>query len=133
LILSQSKVRNILILISSGLTGTIGARAYYFKHIMHDWSDENCRTILKHITAVMTRGYSKILIEDYIIPSQNAGQKETMTDMIVMVWCPGIERTRRGWTELLESVGLKISNFWLPRGSHKGIIEAELQIESVEV
>ncbi|KAJ5387069.1 hypothetical protein N7509_009610 [Penicillium cosmopolitanum] len=104
-----------------------GARAYYFKHIMHDWSDENCSIILKHITAVMERGFSKILIEDYIIPSQNAGSKETMTDMIVMVWCPGIERTRQRWTELLESVGLKINNFWLPHGSHKGIIEAELQ------
>ncbi|KAF9889284.1 hypothetical protein FE257_007392 [Aspergillus nanangensis] len=104
-----------------------GARAYYFKHIMHDWSDDNCRIILKHTTAAMEKGYSKLLIEDYIVPDQNAGPKETATDMIVMVWCPGIERTRQRWTDLLQSVGLVAKNFWLPHGSNKGIIEAELQ------
>ncbi|KAJ5696845.1 hypothetical protein N7536_007257 [Penicillium majusculum] len=104
-----------------------GARAYYFKHIMHDWSDDNCRVILKHTTAAMEKGFSKLLIEDYIVPDTNAGAKEALTDMIVMVWCPGIERTRQRWIELLESVGLTITNFWLPAGYHKGIIEAELQ------
>ncbi|KAJ5876791.1 hypothetical protein N7455_000256 [Penicillium solitum] len=104
-----------------------GAHAYYFKHIMHDWSDDNCRVILKHTTAAMEKGFSKLLIEDYIVPDTNAGAKEALTDMIVMVWCPGIERTRQRWIELLESVGLTITNFWLPAGYHKGIIEAELQ------
>lgn len=94
---------------------------------MHDWSDEKCSLILKHITDVMEKGVSKLLIEDYIIPDQNAWAKETMTDMVVMVWCPGVERTRQRWKELLESVGLKITKFWLPHGYHKGIIEAELQ------
>lgn len=125
--LSQLKVCGTPVLSTNYLTDTIGARAYYFKHIMHDWSDYNCQVILRHITTAMERGFSKILIEDYIIPDQNARLKETLTDMIVMVWCPGIERTRQRWTELLESVGLRVLNFWLPDGYHKGIIEAELQ------
>ena len=75
----------------------------------------------------MESGYSKILIEDYVVPDQNAGLKETLIDMVVMVWCPGIERTRQRWIELLESVGLEIKNFWLPHGYTKGIIEAELK------
>lgn len=125
--LNQSKVCGAPVLSANYLTGPIGARAYYFKHIMHDWSDDKCRVILKHITTAMERGFSKLLIEDYIIPDQNARTKETLTDMIVMVWCPGIERTRRRWTELLESVGLRVIKFWLPHGYHKGIIEAELQ------
>ncbi|OJZ88481.1 hypothetical protein ASPFODRAFT_44168 [Aspergillus luchuensis CBS 106.47] len=103
-----------------------GARAYYLKNIMHDWSDENCRRILNHITSAMEKGYSKLLLEDYIVPDQNAGARETLLDMTVMVWCPGIERTRRQWTELLQSVGLVIRNFWLPEGHAKGVIEAEL-------
>lgn len=94
---------------------------------MHDWSDDKCRVILKHTVAAMERGFSKLLIEDYIIPDQNAWPKEALTDMIVMAWCSGIERTRQRWTELLESVGLTITRFWLPSGYHKGIIEAELQ------
>jgi hypothetical protein len=129
--LSQSKVCYAPISppprLSHCLTNIIGARAYYFKHILHDWSDENCRVILKHTAAAMERGYSKILIEDYVVPDQNAGVKETLIDMVVMVWCPGIERTRQRWTELLESAGLKIRNFWLPVGYNKGVIEAELE------
>ncbi|PYH64193.1 S-adenosyl-L-methionine-dependent methyltransferase [Aspergillus vadensis CBS 113365] len=74
------------------------------------------RRILNHITAAMEKGYSKLLLEDYIVPDQNAGARETLLDMTVMIWCPGIERTRRQWTELLESVGLVIRNFWLPEG-----------------
>lgn len=109
------------------LTDTVGARAYYFKHIKHDWSDDNCRVILKHTAAAMERGYSKVLIQDYVVPDQGAGSKEMLIDMIVMVWCPGIERTRQRWTDLLQSVGLVIKNFWLPDGHTKGIIEAELQ------
>lgn len=74
----------------------------------------------------MKKGYSKLLIEDYIVPDQGAGVKETLIDMVVMVWCPGVERTSRRWTDLLESVGLKINKFWLPDGYKKGIIEAEI-------
>ena len=75
----------------------------------------------------MEKGYSKVLIEDYIVPDLNARSKEALIDMVVMVWCTGVERTRRRWTELLQSVGLVVTNFWLPEGNTKGIIEAELQ------
>ncbi|KAL4913627.1 S-adenosyl-L-methionine-dependent methyltransferase [Aspergillus aurantiobrunneus] len=104
-----------------------GARAYYLKHIMHDWSDENCRTILKQIVAVMERGFSKVLIEDHILPDMNVGPRQTLLDMTVMAWCPGAERSRRRWTKLLSSVGLVIKDFWLPDGDREGVIEAELQ------
>ena len=75
----------------------------------------------------MERGFSKILIEDHIIPDQNAGPRQTLLDMTVMTFCPGIERTRRRWTDLLSSVGLVIKNCWFPDGDGEGIIEAELQ------
>lgn len=94
---------------------------------MHDWSDEKCQTILRHITAVMEKGYSKLLIEDYILSDQNPAPRHTMTDMIVMVFCSGMERTKEMWTELLNSVGLDIVKFWTPDGDGLGIIEAELR------
>ncbi|KAF5861654.1 hypothetical protein ETB97_012741 [Aspergillus alliaceus] len=103
-----------------------GARAYYFKHILHDWSDENCQEILTNTAAAMKRGYSKILIEDYILPDQNADSRQTTMDMMVMVFCPGMERTQQMWTELLASVGLKVKKFWLPGHDGLGIIEAEI-------
>ncbi|KAE8150516.1 S-adenosyl-L-methionine-dependent methyltransferase [Aspergillus avenaceus] len=104
-----------------------GARVYYMKHVMHDWSDGNCRIILGHVVDAMERGYSKLLIEEHILPDQHAKELETLRDLIVMVWCPGNERTRQRWTELLESVGLEIQNFWLPDGFGTGIVEAVLK------
>lgn len=94
---------------------------------MHDWSDENCRAILGHVVAAMDAGYSKLLIEDPILPNEHADRRQTLYDLIVMVWCPGNERTRKRWTELLTSVGLEIQRFWLPDGLGAGIIEAELR------
>lgn len=75
----------------------------------------------------MEKGYSKLLIEEHILQDENAGLQETLIDMAVMVFCPGEERTRRRWTNLLDSVGLTIVNFWVPAGQTKGIIEAEVK------
>jgi hypothetical protein len=97
------------------------------KWILHDYSDENCRKILLNIVEAMERGYSKILIEENVIPDQNAGYTETMLDMILMAVCPGIERTEAMWTRLFSSVGLKISKIWAPTRDTTGIMEVELQ------
>lgn len=74
----------------------------------------------------MEPGHSKILMEEYILPDQNARSLETMTDIAVMVFCSGLERTRQRWANLLESVGLKVNKFWTREGDGQGIIEAEL-------
>lgn len=43
-----------------------GARAYLFRSVLHDWPDEQCRTILGHIKDAMVPGYSRILISDFV-------------------------------------------------------------------
>lgn len=103
-----------------------GARAYYFKYILHDWSDEKASIILQHLKPAMKRGYSKVLIEEYVLPDRDASVVPCMTDLAVMVFCSGLERTRQRWTNLLESNGLRISKFWAREGDELGIIEAEL-------
>lgn len=88
-----------------------GARAYYFKHVLHDWSDEKATIILNNLKPAMKHGYSKLLIEEFILPDRNAQALPRMTDVAVMVFCSGIERTRKQWANLLQSVGLRILNF----------------------
>lgn len=92
-----------------------GARAYYFKHVLHDWSDEKATIILNNLKPTMKRGYSKILIEEFIIPDSNAQALPCMTDIAAIVFCSD-QRTRRQWTNLLQSVGLEILNFWEREG-----------------
>ncbi|KAF7596037.1 hypothetical protein BBP40_003817 [Aspergillus hancockii] len=103
-----------------------GARVYYFRNIFHDWSDDKARLIIKNLVPAMERGYSKVLMEEYILPDKNARVLEGMTDIAVMVFCSGLERTRQRFTNLLESAGLKINKFWTREGDGQGIIEAEL-------
>lgn len=43
-----------------------GARAYYMRSVMHDWPDEQCRQILRHLKDAMEPGYSRILINDCV-------------------------------------------------------------------
>jgi broad specificity phosphatase PhoE len=75
----------------------------------------------------MERGYSKVLMEEYILPDKNARALEGMTDIAVMVFCSGLERTRQRFSNLLESAGLKVNKFWTREDDGwEGIIEAEL-------
>lgn len=105
----------------------LGARVYYMKWVLHYWSDEKCRVILNHIAAAMKKGYSKLLIEEFILPNTDAQLLPVMFDMTVMVAGPGMERTRSQWTALLKSSGLQVKKFWLPNGEAFGIVEAELE------
>ncbi|RAH70000.1 S-adenosyl-L-methionine-dependent methyltransferase [Aspergillus aculeatinus CBS 121060] len=104
----------------------VGARVYYLRFILHEFSDDNCRKILANITRVMTRGYSKVLIEEFLLPDEHAGLLHSMVDMILMVFGPGIVRTQTRWVALLESVGLSVNLVAHPDADGPSIIEAEL-------
>jgi hypothetical protein len=103
-----------------------GARVYYFKNVLHDWSDEKAAIIFNNLKPAMKPGFSKIIAEEYILPDQNARSLPCMTDMAVMVFCSGLERTQQRWTDLMISVGLRIVKFWVREGDGLGIVEAEL-------
>lgn len=75
----------------------------------------------------MKIGYSKILINDYVVPDQNPPWLMTSLDVMMMILNAAIERTSRQWHELLSSVGLKIVKIWSHPDSGESLIEAELQ------
>ncbi|KAI4663170.1 uncharacterized protein J4E88_010805 [Alternaria novae-zelandiae] len=49
-----------------------GARAYYLHSIIQDWNDDVNSQILKAIVPAMTKGYSKVLVNDFVVPDQGA-------------------------------------------------------------
>jgi hypothetical protein len=49
-----------------------GARAYYLHSIIQDWNDQVNTDILKAIVPAMKKGYSKVLINDFVVPNQGA-------------------------------------------------------------
>ncbi|CAI7593390.1 unnamed protein product [Penicillium manginii] len=100
-------------------------QAYYFKNVLHDWSDERATAIFNNLKPAMKPGFSKIIMEEFILPDQNASSLPCTTDMTVMVFCSGLERTRQRWENLLAANGLRAIKYWTRQGEGLGIIEAE--------
>jgi hypothetical protein len=62
-----------------------GARAYYMHGILHDWNNDDALTILIHIKNAMTPGYSKLLVDDIMMPNCGATRLQTFVDVQTMV------------------------------------------------
>ncbi|KAJ5360025.1 hypothetical protein N7517_009216 [Penicillium concentricum] len=103
-----------------------GARAYYFHTVIHDWSDDSARKMLKAVADAMKPGFSKVLINDLIVNDTDAYWESTSMDIIVMSTLATTERTEAEWHKLVESAGLKITKIWNFHNAVESLIECEL-------
>jgi hypothetical protein len=85
-----------------------GADAYLLKHILHDWSDEDCLRILKSIHAVAGSD-TKLLIVDAVIGAGNEREYGKVLDIYMLVHFRGKERTHSEWKELLNAAGFQLT------------------------
>lgn len=74
----------------------------------------------------MIPGYSKLLINENVVPNTGAHWQATALDMIMMVDLAAKERTEKQWYQVIEPVGLKIIKIWTPLDSAESLIECEL-------
>lgn len=96
--------------------------------VLHDWTDDVCKNILKQLVGAMKRGYSRLLINENVIPDKGADWQTTGLDMVMMTCFASKERTLFEWHQLLESpeIGLKIIRVWSANHSQESLIECEL-------
>jgi len=94
--------------------------------VLHDWPDSQCRAILAPLKDAMARGYSKLLINENLIPNRGAKAGSTGLDLLMMSIQCGSERTETDWKVLLESVGFKTTKIWPVEEGSESLIEAEL-------
>ncbi len=103
----------------------LGARIYFFRNIAHDLSDLRCSKIFSHTIASMDKDYSRILFEDFVLPSTGATYRSASMDIHMLLSLGGIERTEGHWRELLSSLGLEIVKIWSDGVSeHEAVVEA---------
>jgi hypothetical protein len=95
---------------------------YVLRYILHDWNDDQCRTILEKCRLAMTRG-GRILIIEWVIPPANEPSFGKFLDLTMMVQLTGRERTEAEYRALLEQAGLHIARI-IPTGVGPSIIEA---------
>jgi len=104
-----------------------GARAYYMHSVLHDWPDDTCMSILANVKNAMESGYSKLLINENVIPDVGAHWETTALDMMMLALFASKERTFRQWKHLLEErAGLKIVKVWGGGNGVESLIECEL-------
>ncbi|KAM0701687.1 hypothetical protein Q7P35_010596 [Cladosporium inversicolor] len=105
----------------------LGARAYYMHSVLHDWPDDVCERILANVKNAMERGYSKLLINENVIPDVQAHWEATALDMMMLALFASKERTAAQWKHLLEDrAGLKIVKIWGVDNGVESLIECEL-------
>ncbi|KAF7950188.1 hypothetical protein EAE96_007479 [Botrytis aclada] len=87
------------------------ARIYYLRYISHDWPQAVLIQILNNIRRAMKPGYSKVVINDWIIPAEGASKFMTAQDFNMMAIGGGMERTQSLHGEYIAAAGLKILVF----------------------
>jgi hypothetical protein len=96
--------------------------------IIHDYPDDRARTILQNVAGAMKKGYSKLLIWDFVLPDKRAPPTLTGLDWEMMTFYAAEERSDAHWRRLLEDsdVGLKVTGTWFYSQFDQSVIEAEL-------
>ncbi|KAI9687107.1 MAG: hypothetical protein M1822_002518 [Bathelium mastoideum] len=104
-----------------------GARLYYLRYVPHDWSQEVCTKLLRRLRDAMTPGYSRVVINEWIVPAKGASKFMTAQDMNMMASSGGFERTEALHREYIEAAGLRITGIWRPGDKvSESVIEAQL-------
>ncbi len=102
------------------------ARAYYLHSVLHDWGDDDCVKILEQLKPAIKAGYSKVLINEIIVPSRNAVWPITSMDQLVFVLGAMRERTEADWEKILQRAGFEIVHIYSYEMGSESLIEAEI-------
>lgn len=98
-----------------------GADAYLMRHIIHDWTDEQCLTILRHIHAVIP-DHGRLLVAESVIPPGNAPFFGKQLDLNMLVIPGGQERTAAEYQELFAAAGFRLTRI-VPTNTELSVVE----------
>ena len=98
--------------------------AYLLSHIIHDWSEEQCLTILGNCRSAMHPD-SRLLIIEMVLPPGDTPHPGKMLDMMMLVGPGGQERTEQEYATLLAKAGFHLTRI-VPTASPVSIVEARI-------
>jgi hypothetical protein len=99
-----------------------GGDAYLLSHIIHDWSEGQCLTILGHCRRAM-KPDGRVLIIEMVLPASNAPHPGKMLDMMMLVGPGGQERTEQEYADLLGKARFRLARV-VPTASPVSVVEA---------
>jgi hypothetical protein len=96
--------------------------AYLLSHIIHDWSEAQCLTILGNCRRAM-RPDSRLLIIEMVLPTGDTPHLGKILDVIMLALTGGQERTEAEYRAVLEKAGFRLNRV-VPTESAVSVIEA---------
>jgi len=100
-----------------------GCDAYMMKHIIHDWSDEHCRMILKLMREKLPK-HGRVLVCEMVVTGDPGPSPAKLLDIEMLVMTVGgKERTEAEFAELFAASGLKLNRI-VPTERPLCVIEA---------
>jgi ubiquinone/menaquinone biosynthesis C-methylase UbiE len=100
-----------------------GADAYFLRHIIHDWDEDKCLTILRNCHRAM-RPESKLLVVESVIPPGNGPFPGKFLDLAMLLIPGGKERTENEYRSLFERAGFELTRI-VPTEAGVSIVEGK--------
>ena len=100
-----------------------GADAYILRHIIHDWDEEKCLTILRNCYRAMQPA-SILLVIESVIPPGNEPFHGKFLDLHMLLIPGGKERTESEYRTLFNRAGFELTRI-VPTGAEVSIVEGK--------
>jgi hypothetical protein len=100
-----------------------GGDAYQMRHIIHDWTDDQCHTILGHIRKVIPK-HGRLLVIEMVVEPGNAFQPAKWLDLNMLVLPGGRERTEAEYRDMYARAGFRLERV-VPTPTEVSVIEGK--------
>ncbi|MFG2120875.1 methyltransferase [Streptomyces sp. NPDC048710] len=84
--------------------------AYFFKGVLHNWSDEEAVTVLRRVRDAIGDDDARLLIFDQVMAPENEWDHAKLLDIDMLVLFGGRERVVAEWRQLLLQAGFELVN-----------------------
>jgi SAM-dependent methyltransferase len=99
-----------------------GHDAYILSHVLHDWDDDRCLSILRNCRrAIPPTG--RLLIVEAVLPDGDAPHHGKLMDLLMLTITGGKERTAAEFADLLHGANFALARV-IPTSTHQNIVEA---------
>jgi hypothetical protein len=85
----------------------VRADAYFLRHILHDWDDEDAGQILRNIRRAMPDS-ARVLAVEHVLAPGDAPSSGKLLDLNMLVMPGGLERTEDEFRRLYEGAGFRL-------------------------
>ena len=99
-----------------------GGDAYLLSHVIHDWTEEQCLTILGNCRKAM-KSSGRLLIIEMVLPAGDTPHPGKVLDIAMLVMPGGQERTEEEYGTLLSKAGFRLTRV-VPTKSAVSVVEA---------